>query len=82
MIDTGLGIILSVPMENATSDGVEASILRMSHGEMQGDDAVATTLRGVITLIITRSGIGLPVPDIAVPAFVVVEFIGDLVGYR
>ena len=38
-------IVLSVPMENATADGVERQMFLVANGEVHDDDAVAASMR-------------------------------------
>ena len=52
----------------------------MPHGQVHGDDAVAATERDVGTLVVSRSVVGLPVPNVTAIAFVMADFIGDAVS--
>ena len=80
LIGAALGVFHSVPLESTAGNGVEAGVLWHTHGEVQRNDAIAATWRCIDPLVIAWCRIGLSVPDKAVATFVVIEFIGDLVG--
>ena len=65
-------------IEGTAGDGVELGVLWSPHGEVQGNDAVATPWCDVEVVVIAGSVVDTTVPCVAAAAGMVAEFVCDL----